>query len=230
MRWTKVREEHGVDTIGRHPRSLKQARDNSRWRKPRVNQDVPVAGPHERRRRVWRAPRVGLVPQTVAAQRPDADDVQSYGRHARRAYGDRVESGSVSVKLLSPSKPKDPSHRAASTASGVCGASGEVEPRYSNILENIRIASGTDARRVATAIVVALLVGGCAGTATSRAQRVENTVSFQPWPDAGRGGLIARTDNYLIHTTIHDRQLLRTLAKVMEGALAQYRQFTPGVR
>ena len=75
-----------------------------------------------------------------------------------------------------------------------------------------------------------LLVGGCAGAAAPRERQAETTVKFEPWPEAGRDGLIARTDNYLIHTTIHDRDLLRTLAQVMEGALAQYRQFTPGVR
>jgi hypothetical protein len=54
-----------------------------------------------------------------------------------------------------------------------------------------------------------------------------------PEPRLGQSDARARailTNHYLIHTTIDDEQVLGTLARVMEGALAQYQQFTPGVR
>jgi hypothetical protein len=82
---------------------------------------------------------------------------------------------------------------------------------------------------VAVALTLTLIACGCAST-EPRAPDPRRSVAFEPWPEAGRDALVVRTDNYRIHTTIDDRDLLATLAQVMEGALAQYRQFTPGVR
>ena len=72
--------------------SLKQAVIQlvERWSgQARVDQDVLIAAPHERRRRVRRAPRLGLVPQAVAAKRADADDVHAYGGHERPSVRSR---------------------------------------------------------------------------------------------------------------------------------------------
>jgi hypothetical protein len=77
-------------------------------------------------------------------------------------------------------------------------------------------------------VVLALIL--CAGCA-SRSPEPRASVDFEPWSgESDQRARLVRTDHYVIHTTIDDEQLLATLAQVMEGALTQYQQFTPGVR
>ena len=83
-------------------------------------------------------------------------------------------------------------------------------------------------RRSFVHVVVGLVL--CAGCASPPPGKPA-PVAFEPWSGEGDArARIVRTDHYLIHTTIDDERLLATLAQVMEGALAQYQQFTPGVR
>jgi hypothetical protein len=50
------------------------------------------------------------------------------------------------------------------------------------------------------------------------------------WAFEGAPGRKVNTEHYTIHTTIDDPRIQQTLATVMEGALVQYQQFTPGLR
>ena len=92
----------------------------------------------------------------------------------------------------------------------------------------------SDVRRWVVLLLVAsllLLAPGCAGRASDSSTRARAAdVAIEPWSYDGHKGSIVRTPHYRIHTTIEDREMLLTLARAMEGALAQYQRFVPGVR
>lgn len=78
-------------------------------------------------------------------------------------------------------------------------------------------------------VAVALLAAGC----TAPFDPVASTnryIAFDRWSQDGFDGVNVKTDHYLIHSTIENRDTLETVARVMEGALRQYQQFAPGVR
>ncbi len=72
---------------------------------------------------------------------------------------------------------------------------------------------------------------GLVASACSTQPAVERQYfSTEGWSSDGTIGVTVKTDHYLIHSTIENRDTVHTLAGVMEGALRQYQQFTPGVR
>src|SRR4051812_36067421 len=92
-------------------------------------------------------------------------------------------------------------------------------------------------RTVALAGLIALaggLGGGAAQTeragGTPAASRSSRAGREEPWTFEGRPARSVVTDHYVTHTTIANPDFLRSLAVVQEGALAHYRQFTPGLR
>jgi hypothetical protein len=74
-------------------------------------------------------------------------------------------------------------------------------------------------------ILILVLAVGCA----QPSQRPPSSLATSDWTFDGKPGRIVKTDHYLIHTTIDDPEFLESLGHVMEGALTQYRAFTPGV-
>lgn len=81
-------------------------------------------------------------------------------------------------------------------------------------------------------LLMLLLTGaGCATadrqTTLKGSEPVAKTVT--PWVFDGRRAKIVSTPHYVLHTTIEDEDFLDKLARVMEGALLQYQQLTPGV-
>jgi hypothetical protein len=76
-----------------------------------------------------------------------------------------------------------------------------------------------------SAFILCVLIIGCA----QPVQKSAPSLTTAAWTFDGKPARIVKTDHYLIHTTIEDQEFLDSLAQVMEGALAQYRAFTPGV-
>lgn len=83
---------------------------------------------------------------------------------------------------------------------------------------------------------VLMMVGGLLVGCTPAASRqavlrggppVAKTIT--PWTFEGRPARTVTTAHYSIHTTIDDEEFLNRLTQVMEGALKQYQQLTPGV-
>src|SRR6266540_2375084 len=54
-------------------------------------------------------------------------------------------------------------------------------------------------------------------------------LSNEPWTYNGQSAQRLHTPHYTINTTIGDEQFLKQLAQVLEGALEQYRKFTPDI-
>ena len=71
---------------------------------------------------------------------------------------------------------------------------------------------------------------GCA--APSQRTRSAPAAQFrsEPWSFDGHTGRAILTDHYAIYSTIQDPRVQQKIAAVMEGALVQYQQFTPGLR
>jgi hypothetical protein len=89
-------------------------------------------------------------------------------------------------------------------------------------------------RMVCAGAVVAAIAWstGCASHRSvddAVAARSAAPVAFEHWPYRGKSALTVRSAHFTIHTTIADRDFLAKLAQLMEGALQQYRLFTPGV-
>jgi hypothetical protein len=82
------------------------------------------------------------------------------------------------------------------------------------------------------AVVIAFVAVGCSAPAQRATPTLPGNAAIreEPWAFDGRQGRNIVTEHYVIHTTIADRELLQSLATVMEGALLQYRQFTPDLR
>ncbi len=75
------------------------------------------------------------------------------------------------------------------------------------------------------------LIAGCASAPdASPTPRYASIVSVQPWSYPKSTARVVRSKHYAIHTTIADHEFLDNLGELMEAALQQYQQFTPGVR
>ena len=84
-------------------------------------------------------------------------------------------------------------------------------------------------------LAVATAAGGCAArngpAGVSGGSRVAaDAIRIEPWTYRDKPARTVRSPHYVIRTTIADDEFLRSLAMLMEGALRQYQQFTPGVR
>lgn len=75
---------------------------------------------------------------------------------------------------------------------------------------------------------VLLLVVGCAQP-SQHAASAPLSMSTSAWTFDGRPARIIKTEHYNIHTTMGDPDFIESLVQVMEGALQQYRELTPGV-
>src|SRR5215210_7326756 len=96
----------------------------------------------------------------------------------------------------------------------------------------------TQTRYLATARMARLLAGflcaivaGCESLAArSPTPRYASVVAVEPWSYPRSTARVVRSRHYAIHTTIADDDFLEKLSELMESALAQYQQFTPGVK
>ncbi|MBC8108238.1 MAG: hypothetical protein H7Z14_16750 [Anaerolineae bacterium] len=94
----------------------------------------------------------------------------------------------------------------------------------------------TQTRYFAAAPILALLAGllsaaGCESLPTrSPNPRYASIVAVEPWSYPKSTAKVVRSKHYAIHTTIADDDFLDKLGELMESALAQYQQFTPGVK
>lgn len=80
--------------------------------------------------------------------------------------------------------------------------------------------------------LVALAVAGCSSErrlGTWEGPDAPPAVTVSDWSYRGQPGKRLASPNYLIHTTIQDPELTASVARLMEGALAQYRRMAPGV-
>lgn len=78
-------------------------------------------------------------------------------------------------------------------------------------------------------LLTVVVATGCSAP-SQRPGRQAALYRVQPWDYNGAPGQVILTDHYAIHTTIDDPQIQQGLATVMEGALAEYQHFTPGLR
>ena len=83
---------------------------------------------------------------------------------------------------------------------------------------------------VVPALLVILLLAGCAGSRSIVVPEDGPTlavVSIAPWPGEERSALLVQSAHYRIYTTISSPDVVRRLARVLEGAYAQYSRLVP---
>ena len=83
---------------------------------------------------------------------------------------------------------------------------------------------------ICAAAIGATLLGCSSDPANARKPRYASIVAVEPWSYPKSTARVVRSRHYAIHTTISDNDFLEKLSELMESALAQYQQFTPGVR
>src|SRR2546423_14918988 len=77
-------------------------------------------------------------------------------------------------------------------------------------------------------IAILLLLSG-AGCASSGPRVPAVPVYAEPWSGQGAAGSKLVTEHYVVYTTLEDRELAESVARLMESALAQYSKLAPAV-
>ena len=85
-------------------------------------------------------------------------------------------------------------------------------------------------RSICAIAVCASMIGCASAPDVSPKPRYATIVSVQPWSYPKSTARVVRSKHYAIHTTIADDRFLDSLGQLMEAALQQYQQFTPGVK
>ncbi len=87
-------------------------------------------------------------------------------------------------------------------------------------------------REILLGLLLVVLAAGGAGCASQQGDwhgpKALAPVKTAPWSYEGQPGEVLQTPHYLIHTTVTEKDVLKKLPQLMEGAYGQYRIFAGG--